>query len=670
MRKRDFIWIFAAALAVSTPAISHAEDEGSSNVFTLGTIELVDKADKNRNVTVEKVDSEEMRKFNRKDVANAVNLLPGVTLSTVGARNEATVFIRGFDIKHAPLFLDGIPIYVPYDGYPDLGRFGTYDLSQIVVSKGFTSVLYGPNTMGGAINLVSRKPQEKFEGDVGAGIATGETYNAFFNVGTNQGPWYLQAGASYLDSDHTVLSDNFTPNPLNAAKEDGGDRINSYRTDKKYSLKVGLTPGDDEYALSYSHYTSERGAPPYVGNLQGPTYFQWKSWDKDSLYFSSKTSIGESSYVKVRLYYDEYSNSLFKYNDVTYSTTNPPSGFKSWYDDYALGGSVEAGTRAIPRHDIRASAHYRVDHHEEHNEGEPIQTNEDRLYSIGVEDTIDITKNLYAIAGASYDKLKTEKAEDYNSDISKGPIGMFESPTGSADAFNPQLGVFYKLSDTDTAYASIARKTRLPSIKDKYSFRLGNAIPNPDLKPEVSVNYEVGYNGVISGRYGLRAALFYNDISDFVLSKVVNPGPPTVISQNQNISSVKQYGAELEVNGQIFDNLEAGANYTYIHRSNQTNTDKLTGVPKHKFFTYAKYSPIDKVSLIGDLEYNTQRFSNSTGTRIAGPFTVANAKVVYEPVKNLELEAGARNVLDANYELEEGFPEPGRTFFGNVYYKF
>ena len=127
-----------------------------------------------------------MRLFNRDNLADAVNLLPGVTLSETGARNEKMIYIRGFDIKHVPMFMDGIPIYVPYDGYPDLARFNTFDLSEIIVSKGFTSVLYGPNTMGGAINMVSRRPVKKIEVSAGAGYASGDAFQSYANFGSNQ----------------------------------------------------------------------------------------------------------------------------------------------------------------------------------------------------------------------------------------------------------------------------------------------------------------------------------------------------------------------------------------------------------------------------------------------------------------------------------------------------
>ena len=141
---------------------AHAED----GVFSLGEIEVVDQSEKDRNAANERITNEEMRERGKDTLDEAAALSPGILPGTTGARNEGTLYVRGLDIKHVPIFLDGVPIYVPYDGYPDLSRFTTFDLSEIVVSKGFASALYGPNTMGGAINMVSRRPEREVEGDV------------------------------------------------------------------------------------------------------------------------------------------------------------------------------------------------------------------------------------------------------------------------------------------------------------------------------------------------------------------------------------------------------------------------------------------------------------------------------------------------------------------------
>lgn len=105
----------------------------------------------------------DIRKFERTDLADALRLSPGVVTNNNGPRNEAGVYVRGFDLRQTPVFIDGIPVYVPYDGYVDLRRFTTFDVAGVSISKGFSSTTYGPNTLGGAINVVTRRPEQPFE---------------------------------------------------------------------------------------------------------------------------------------------------------------------------------------------------------------------------------------------------------------------------------------------------------------------------------------------------------------------------------------------------------------------------------------------------------------------------------------------------------------------------
>ena len=156
--------------------------------------------------TVNLLSAKEIEKYNRTDLSNALNVLPGITLANVGPRNESVVYIRGFDLRQVPVFVDGVPVYVPYDGYVDMGRFTTVDLSQINVSKGFASILYGANTMGGAVNLVSRKPVRNFEINGRVGTFSGEGLRWNVHAGSNLGKYYFQVGASQLKQEYYPLS--------------------------------------------------------------------------------------------------------------------------------------------------------------------------------------------------------------------------------------------------------------------------------------------------------------------------------------------------------------------------------------------------------------------------------------------------------------------------------
>jgi iron complex outermembrane receptor protein len=141
----------------------------------------------------------------RRDVyrlSDVLTLTPGVSFqpgNRGGARNEASIYIRGFDLSRVPVLLDGVPIYVPYDGYIDLNRIQTFDLSAIEIARGYSSVMYGPNAMAGAINLVRRRPDDGFAATGAIRIDatsdlehSGARATALASYGASD--WYIQGG--------------------------------------------------------------------------------------------------------------------------------------------------------------------------------------------------------------------------------------------------------------------------------------------------------------------------------------------------------------------------------------------------------------------------------------------------------------------------------------------
>jgi iron complex outermembrane receptor protein len=360
------------------------------------------------------------------------------------------------------------------------------------------------------------------------------------------------------------------------------------------------------------------------------------------------TSLPADSYVKTRLYHDTFENSLYSFDDATYTTISKKYAFRSSYDDYTCGGSMELGSRFIAGNTLKAAFHYKNDVHRENNEGYPQQRFEDRIISAGLEDTIDFTSTVYAIIGISYDRVKTLAAEDVDS----AARTLKDFPMGDTDAVNPQAGLFYKLSDTDILHASVAKKARLPSIKDKFSYRLGTALPNPELEPEKSVNYEIGYQALLLDGFTVETNLFYCDVSNFILFKTIpDPGNPLKTpNQNQNIGDINQYGLELSISGQILASLTGGANYAYIQYDNKSTTDKLLNIPHNKVFAYLQYrTPLDGVSVLGSIDYNSDRFSSTDGIRVAGEYTLLNAKAIYAIYRGVSVEGGVNNLTDENY---------------------
>lgn len=671
--------------------------------FELGKIEVSDTKEIGQSSSTTVLDSQTMQDLERTTVVDALNTLPGINIQNGGGRNEQMVMVRGFDVKHAPLFIDGIPISVPYDGYVDFSRFTTYDLSQIEVSKGLTSVLLGPNTFFGAINMVTKKPTKAFEGEVGVGAFSGNGTNGYITAGTNQGSYYGIVSLSGASKDSYPLSDDF---PSNIKYEKGGSRDNSSSKDNKINLKVGYTPNaTDEYSLNYIKQHATKDVPTFAGVIDGVIiqdnttgkpggtvhFWKWDYWDKESVYFLSKTDF-DTWYIKTRLYYDQFQNKLDMYTNTSYTTLASAS---TPYDDNTKGASIETGIKLFDTDSLKFALHHKIDTHKELST--PSFEMQDEISSFGAEYKKALTGSTTLILGASYDKEEVQKApntyygttgvtftQGAASNAGGTTISSYTTQKnfelGEASALNPMIKLETKVDESASVYGGISKKSRIPSIKDRYSYKLGAYIPNPDLEEESIVNYEIG--GTKSFEFvTFKAALFYADIEDYIQNAYVpiwyNKGTThTRQQQLQNIGEVSEKGFELEASFMLSDSLSFDGSYTRLDMQNETDSSvKITDVPKHKFFASTKYEFNKSLAWILSFEYDSERLtsyvlSNSSVYYSSGDASIWGTKVVYKPTKELALEVGIKNLFDENYYVNYGYPEAGRIYYSNVKYKF
>jgi iron complex outermembrane receptor protein len=317
----------------------------------------------------------------------------------------------------------------------------------------------------------------------------------------------------------------------------------------------------------------------------------------------------------------------------------------------------------------KVTVQYKQDVHREYNEGERERTFSDQTITAGFENELKLTDDLLLLTGFSYNNRTSIKAEDYNSSTQK----VADFPSNNNNAFNVQGGLLYKLNALHSFNLSVARKTRFATTKDRYSYRLGTAIPNPDLQAENTVNYELGYNGYYNDRLKLQAAVFYSRINNTILSVnnvKYDPAKNVWQSQLQNAGKSEYTGAEASIEYTILSSLKAGLNYTYIKRNNLSNPALyFTDVPNHKAFGFLQYECKKRFSIQANAEYNSTRYSTTYGTT-AGSFLLLNTSASVRIWRYFSIEGGVNNIADKNYALVEGYVEPGRNYFANLVYRF
>ena len=623
--------------------------------FLLGQVDIVAQA-LHHSIKKEVIETDY-----RNSVVKLVVNSPSVSLIFSGSRNESAISIQGFDLRSIPVFIDGIPVSASYDGYMDLSRINIGLLDKIEISKGFSSILYGPNTIGGTINLVTPKPEHQLVITSNGYVSRGNEYNGNISVGQKYQKFYYQVGYSKSKRDYIPLSENFTTSKVQQdLKLD-----NSWQNNSTFNAKIGFTPNErNEFSIAYYVLDGEKGNPIYLGNDKNikVRYWQWPEWRKEGIRFIARDEIGHGFSLRTHLYYDKLANTLKSYDDNTYTTQTKASSFTSLYRDENIGGSVQLAKMLFKQHELTFATQFRNENHRENNIGEPIRHFIDNSISTGIEDYFTINSSFSLTGGINFNYRDGAKAEEYNSKTKE----ISEYPANNDNSINYQIAGIYKADNLVTTL-TLARKSRFATMKDRYSYRMGLAIPNVNLKSEEAYKTEISVNWTPAKALNLQATLFYHLLDNTI--QYVNEVEPG-IAQMQNTGKSKFFGGDISLTFNPTDYLSIWAVYNYLKRENTTTPEiRFTDIPEGKIISGFDISPIKSIHTILNLEYDASSYSTSYGTKNPD-FVILDFSLRFQSLFGLEIEAGVNNIFDLNYTRTEGYYERGRDFYLSLSYNF
>jgi len=147
------------------------------------------------------------------------------------------------------------------------------------------------------------------------------------------------------------------------------------------------------------------------------------------------------------------------------------------------------------------------------------------------------------------------------------------------------LGLIYKMWQGGALRGSVGLGFRAPSIAESFTSTTAGGlrvIPNLDLKPERSISYELGINQVISDRFFIDFAAFYNRFWNLIEGKFIASGD----IQFRNVTDAKITGFELNFIWSIIANLlDYRVGYTFTEPLNMSKDEYLTYRPRHLFYS-------------------------------------------------------------------------------------
>lgn len=622
----------------------------SVKVFHLGEVTVFEHQ---RNFKTNQISADFIKSADIQRVSEALNWVPGLIVQETGVRSEAGFMLRGFSSNDVPIYIDGVPMTAPYDGTVDLYRLLAGMLSKIDVSKSASSLLLGGNTMGPSVNLISRQPQKPLE----VHFDVNTLWHSNLNVGGRWNKWFAQADLSYANVGNFRLPHSY---PTDSKYLDGHKRLNSKSRDFGLNAKVGYVPNaTDEYVVGYTLVRAKKHIPPYLGENGKAQFRIYPDWDKDEVYFHSRTQLTPVLTLKSRLWYDTFKNTLDSYDDFTYSTQKGKQGWTSIYSDYALGAHVDLDWATSGSNNLKFGANYKYDMHRSHNEGEPVAHISEGIYSFVVEDEARINPQMSATASLGWFARQGYKVEEYNK-----KSGITEMPNSHDGNLNALAAFDYHPSADQHFRFTVGRSSLYARMKDRYSYKLGKAIPNPDLGTQNAVNLDAAYEGRWKN-LSWEVGAFYNFINDIIQEVTGVDESDPKIYQLQNRGKAQYRGFEVGAGYQL-SWLTANANYSYINQKNMDNKDlKFLNSPQSKFTAFLELRPIWQLRLQGRLLAQNKAYSSSDGSTSTAGFATIDLSLARKVWKT-DLKVGVLNVADRVYEYTEGFPMRGRTWYASV----
>lgn len=527
-------------------------------------------------------------------IADALERVPGIT-RTGDSPWGWDISIRGLSGSSVVVLLNGKRINTATDLNFRLGIINPADVERIEVLKGPVSALYGTGSIGGVVNIITRKPGFTSEKEVHGKLALSGSSNpaganTYGNVslsGPNanalvSGAW-RDYGDTYGGRHSRVFNSQF--------RDDQGRVVTSLKPFENLVLSL-------EAMKSTGHNIGIPGGPstlpPQARVTYSRTEFSFLSLDATLDVNAPYLKILEGSFYytgnKRRVRVDEIPAGL---PTQTYPIElRPNSNHETWGSKFQ--GTFEAGAHTVVtgldfwRWSVNTSRHQSL--YRPLPAGGPIQFYDNTLpdptqtsVSLFAEDNWELNDRLTINLGARLEYLNTDAKALYQITPVSGSQStiatkLYDSSNKDNYGYHLHAGLTWRASKNWTHSLLLATSYRAADLLERFKYvnlggSLGALYGNPNLNPEQTYYAEYGLRYERKPfKAGMR--LFANIITDYIAEKRVNP---TRI-ELANVEDARIYGTELDARWQFHHNWEVYGDVTALYGRDRQNNQALPGV--------------------------------------------------------------------------------------------
>ena len=186
---------------------------------------------------------------------------------------------------------------------------------------------------------------------------------------------------------------------------------------------------------------------------------------------------------------------------------------------------------------------------------------------------------------------------------------------------------------------------------------------NPDLKPETSIGYDVGFEQRLTDSVDFGVTYFRNNIKNLIADN-------ETFTSYANIGRAVTKGVESFVAYQPLQTLKLRADYTFTQADDDILNEELLRRPKHKASVEAQWQAAAGLVVAPSMRYVGRWIDGNRDFSIqrlsAGGYTVADIAINYDLTSRLSLFGRVDNLGGRRYENPVGFLQPGRGVYAGV----
>jgi outer membrane cobalamin receptor len=583
------------------------------------------------------IDREELIESQRSELPEVLELTPGLNVRQ-GGRGEPRLDMRGFDQRAVLFTLDGVPVYEPWNGIVNLNLFPIELLQGVEVTRGPSSALYGPNGMAGTVRLNTLAARAPLMAH-GLGIwRDSDSWDLRASGGGQRDALSVMAGGRYLTSDGYRLSADFDDRaPTRRRFEDGGLRLGSDREELAGFAAAGYRLPAGRLHAAFLDSSSDFGIPPSTTAFV-PRY---RRSDQDLLHAQSGVESRLASRVgaKAALFYSRYTTEEKEYDSPDFEGAFYRAEVES--DEVGLIGKLDLDV--AERYALAIATQVRRD---------GAEVSDTASGDLGEPDVI-IASTAFENLYFATDRLTV--AIGLSVDVQSG------DQSGTTAEVDPQGGAAYDLGRFGFVRSGVSRKVRFPTLRELFDPLQGN----PDLDPEKTLTYEIGYRWA-SSRADFDLALFRSDVDDLI--ETSGGADPQVAT---NLEDATLQGVEVATGIAPAEWLAARFNYTYLdaEAKNPARPDDSAEIqhrPPHRFVGIVDLRLPWSALLRLEGLYTSSQVDRFGSDIELGDFGVFNVRLSKRVGAWVELFTGVDNLLDTDYEEMLGNPQPGSSAYAGV----